>query len=94
MRDDTCRNSERKSQDTHGHTPLSGYQFGAATMIIIRYVTYVCKNMEPSSDDFVWGFFAGAESVLYGKFWILMQKTLLDGAADCHPVQYFLILNT
>jgi len=50
--------------------------------------------MEPSSDDFVWGFFAGAESVRYGKFWILMQKTLLDGAADCHPVQYFLILNT
>ena len=52
--------------------PLSGYQFGAATMIIIRYVTYICKNMEPSSDDFVWGFFAGTESVLYGKFWILM----------------------
>lgn len=49
-------------------------------MIIIRYVTYVCKNMVPSSDDFVWGFFAGAESVLYGKFWILMQKTFLDGA--------------
>ena len=72
VRDDTCRNSERKSQDTHGHTHLSGYQFGAATMIIIRYVTYICKNMEPSSDDFVWGFFAGAESVLYGKFWILM----------------------
>lgn len=77
-------------------------------MIIIRYVTYVCKNMGPSSDDVVWGFFAGAESVLYGKvfglksknfcetegFWILMQKILLDGAADCHPVQYFLILNT
>jgi len=39
-------------------------------------------------------FRAGAESVLYGKFWILMQKTLLDRAADCHPVQYFLILNT